>query len=112
MAIKFNTLRTRLTVALLLMVLLPTITISWVAYNRMFETVRSERMKAVGRVADSKHDQLVMVLTRANIRAEHFLSDLHAQCSGNAGKLNRPCATGLIRAYLAAEGAMGATLRR
>ncbi|MDO8263443.1 MAG: EAL domain-containing protein [Gallionella sp.] len=110
--IKFNSLRARLTVALLLLVLLPTITIGWVAYNMVFETVRSERIKAVGRIADSKHDQLVMVLTRANIRAEHFLSDLRDQCSGNSASQNHLCATGLIRSYLAAEGALGATLRR
>ena len=111
MAIKFTTLRTRLTITLLLMVLLPTLTIGWMAYNSMFETIRSERIKAVGQVADSKHDQLVMVLTRANIRAEHFLSDLSAQCGNNSTKLNRRCETNLIRTYLAAEGAIGANLR-
>ncbi len=110
--IKFNSLETRLTVMLLLIVLLPTITISWVASNTMFEHIGSERMKAVGRIADSKHDQLVMVLTRANIRAEHFLSDLSDQCRFNSAKPNHLCATGLIRAYLAAEGAIGATLYR
>ena len=111
MAIKFTTLRARLTVILLLMVLLPILVIGWMAYATMVETVRSERVKAVGRIADSKHDQLVMVLTRANIRAEHFLSDLSAQCGNNSTKLNRRCATNLIRTYLAAEGAIGANLR-
>lgn len=110
--IRFNTLRTRLTIALLLLVLLPTITIGWAAYNTMFETIRSSRISDVGQDADSKHDQLVMVLTRANLSAEHFLSDLSDQCSGNTAKLNHLCATGLIRSYLASEGAIGATLHR
>ncbi len=112
MRMRFNSLKTRLTIALLLLVFLPTITIGWVAYNTMFETIRSERIKAVGRIADSKHGQLVTLLTRANIRAEHFLSDLSDQCRGNSAKLNQSCATSLIRAYLAAEGAIGATLYR
>jgi len=94
------------------MVLLPTATIGWLAIDSMFETIRTERIKDAGQVADAKHSQLAMVLTRENIRAEHFLSDLSAQCSGNSARLNQLCATGLIRAYLAAEGAIGATLRR
>lgn len=97
---------------LLLMSLLPAIAISLVAYNKMFETIRSERIKDVGRVADGKHDQLVMVLTRTRIKTEHFLSDLSAQCSGNASRLNYICATGLIKTYLTEEGAIGATLRK
>ncbi|MFA5372416.1 MAG: EAL domain-containing protein [Sideroxydans sp.] len=111
MTIQFNSLRTRLTVALLLMVILPILTIGWMAYDSMVETVRSERIKAVGNIADSKHDQLLMVLTRANIRTEHFLSDLNAQCGANPVGLNRRCAANLIRTYLATEGATGANLR-
>ena len=112
MNIKFKSLETRLIMVLLVMVLVPTITIGWLASDSMFENIRTERIKAVGLVADAKHSQLVMVLTRANTRAEHFLSDLSAQCGGNAARLNHLCATGLIRSYLAAEGATGATLRR
>lgn len=111
MVIKFNTLRVRLTVTMLLMVLLPILVIGWMAYTTMVETVRSERIKAVGHIADSKHDQLVMVLTRANIRAEHFLSDLNTQCGTEPVGLNRRCATNLIKTYLAAEDAIGANLR-
>ncbi len=111
MAIKFNTLGARLTVTMLLMALLPVVVIGWMAYATMVETVKSERIKAVGHIADSKHDQLVMVLTRANIRAEHFLSDLDTQCGNNVTGLNRRCATSLIKTYLAAEGAIGANLR-
>lgn len=112
MRIKFNTIRTRLTISLLLMSVLPAIAISLVAYYEIFETIRSARIRDVGRVADSKHEQLVMVLTRLNNRAEHFLSGLSAQCSGNAARLNHICATGLIKTYLTAEGAIGGTLHK
>lgn len=112
MRIKFESLKTRLTIALLLAVLLPTIFIGWLASNTMFENIRAERIADVGRIASSKHDQLVMVLTRANNRAEHFLSDLSVQCSGNPTTLNKSCAIGLINSYLASEGAIGATLRK
>lgn len=58
MAIKLNSLGVRLAIALVLMVVLPTIITGWMAYNTMFETIRSERIKDVGQVANSKHDQL------------------------------------------------------
>lgn len=109
--IKFKSLETRLIIVLLFIAILSTITVGWIAYNLMFENIRSERIKAVGRVADSKHEQLVMVLTRANSRAESFLQGLSVQCGGSGTKLNQVCATGLIRSYLAAEGAIGATIR-
>jgi PAS domain S-box-containing protein len=112
MEIRFDTLRARLTFALLLAVLLPTIFIGWLASTTMFENIKAERIIEVGRVASSKHDQLVMVLTRANARAEHFLSDLSARCGSNPARPNKPCATGLINSYLASEGAIGATLHK
>jgi hypothetical protein len=92
------------------MVLLPTLIIGWVAYSMMFETIKSERIRDVGLVADSKHGQLAMLLARENITAKHFLSDLSAQCGGKSAKLNHGCAIGLINSYLVAEGAIGATL--
>jgi len=110
--IKFNSIETRLIVVLIFVAILPAITVGLIARNMMSSYIRSERIKEVGQVADSKHSQLVMVLTRANDRAESFLSNLITQCSGNPAKLNHNCAADLIRSYLGAEGALGATLRR
>jgi signal transduction histidine kinase len=106
--IRFNSIETRLILVLLFLTILPTITVGWVAHNIVFEQIRADRVKAVGHVADAKHAQLVMVLTRANDRAKLFLSNLTEQC--NTAKLNQACASGLIESYLALEGAEGATL--
>ena len=70
--------------------------------------IQSERMGDAGLVADAKHAQLVMVLARANDRAELFLSDLAAQC--NVAKLNRVCAAKLMASYLSSERALGVSL--
>lgn len=107
---KFNSLKARLIITLLWMAIAPAIAVSWMAANLMSEHIMSERIAGVGHIAGAKHDQLVMVLTRANNRAEHFLSDLSNQCGGNAARLNHVCATSLIKAYLAAEGAIGANI--
>jgi len=110
--IKFNSLVSRLIIVPFL-IFLPTITIGWLlTSNAIFDNIRAERIKDVGYVASAKHAQLVMVLNRANTRAGQFLNNLSIQCNGNAVKQNQTCATGLIRSYMASEGATGATLRR
>lgn len=108
----FSSLKTRLGALLSLLVLLSTVTIGWVAYDTMFEALRASRLDDVRRVAASKHDQLTMLLTRANIRAEHFLSELIRQCTDKSLDLKPPCATALIKSYLATESASGASIRR
>lgn len=107
--IRFNSIKTRLTMVLLPMVLLPALAIGWLAYGTTFEVIRAERIRNVGLMAASKHGQLVMMLTHDNASARHFLSGLYAQCGG--AKLNHACAAASIGSYLAAEGAIGATLR-
>ena len=97
--IKFNSIETRLIVVLIFVAILPAITVGLIARNMMSSYIRSERIKEVGQVADSKHSQLVMVLTRANDRAESFLSNLITQCSGNPAKLNHNCAADLISSH-------------
>lgn len=108
----FGSLKTRLGALLSILVLLSTVTVGQVAYDTMFEALRASRLDDVKRVAAAKHDQLTMILTRANIRAEHFLSELIRQCTGNAGHLNTACATVLIKSYLATEAASGASLSK
>ena len=112
MKVNPNSLKTQLTMVLLLMVLVPTIFIGWMTHDMMSRHIMSDRISDVGRVAAIKHEQLTMILARANYRAAHFLSELETQCGGNSAKLKHGCATGLIRAYLTAEGAVGADLRR
>ena len=108
--LKFGSIEIRLTVVMLLLAILPITAVGWIAGNMTFSYIRSDRIRDAGNVADTKHAQLVMVLTRANNRAEYFLSSLLAQCGGNAARLNHVCAAGLIRQYLGLEGAIGATL--
>lgn len=107
---QFNSIEARLILVLLFLSILPAITVGWIAHNLMFEAIKTERIKTVGRVADTKHSQLVMVLTRANDRAKLFLLSLSAQC--NVAKLNQVCTSKLIESYLTSEGAQGATLHR
>lgn len=107
-SVRFNSIKMRLVAAMLLLTVLPAIIVGWMAHDLVFERIRSERMKAVGRVADAKHDQLNMLLNRANNRARLFLADMNIRCV--AGKPDRSCVNRLMESYLVAEGAIGATL--
>jgi PAS domain S-box-containing protein len=104
-------LQNRLIVLLLLLILLPTLVVGWMAYRLSFDNIRSERIKIVGRVAETRHEQLNIVLQRADNRANAFLSDVLVKCV-TAEQLNQACATGLIGDYLHTEGATGALFFR
>jgi len=106
MKTRFNSLKTRLTIALFLMVISPVIAIGWLAHSLISGYIMSEHMTDVGNVAEAKRDQLSMMLAQSSSKASHLLSDLSKQCG--AARQNHPCASGLINAYLAAEGAIGA----
>ena len=108
MKIRFNSLKSRLIIALFLMVILPIIAIGWLSHSLMSEYIISEHIADVGNIAEAKHGQLIMVLVRANSRAKLFLSSLSKQCGSSPVKQNRLCVSRLINAYLAAEDAIGA----
>jgi PAS domain S-box-containing protein len=106
----FNGLRRRLSVMLVMLAILPTATVGWMAHDFMVEYAQAARMEGVGLVADARRDELVWLLRRANVRAKLLLSTLSSQCSHGASP-NQACAVKAIRTYLNSEGAQGATLR-
>jgi hypothetical protein len=108
--LRFNSIETRLVLVLLLLTVLPAMIVGWIVHDHMLEDTKADRIRIVGQVAEAKHKQLAMVLTRANDRAKLFLSDLRTQC--NATQFNQACAAKLIKSYLASEGALGAALHR
>lgn len=102
-------LQNRLILLLLLLILLPTMVVCWIAYRFSFDNIRTERINIVGRVAESRHEQLKLVLQRANNRANVFLSDMLVRCV-TADQLNQRCATGFMTDYLHTESASGAVI--
>ena len=105
-----GSLETQLIVVMLLLAILPSAAVGWTAYNVMMEYIRSDHLDTVGRVADSKRTQLVMVLQRQNDRAKSFLSNLVTQCGHNAAERDSACAADLLKSYLASEKALGGSL--
>jgi hypothetical protein len=92
---------------LLLLILLPILVVGWMAYRLSFDNIRNERIKIISRVAESRHEQLKLILQRADNRANAFLSDLLVKCV-TADKLDQDCATAFMGDYLHTEGAQSA----
>lgn len=63
-------LQKRLIALLLLLILLPTFATGWMAYRFAIDNMRGNRLDAIGRVAESRREQLAMVLRRADKRAD------------------------------------------
>lgn len=96
----------------LLLSVLPALAVGLVSYDFVYDYVRSEGTRDAGLIADIAHKQLSTVLVRANDRAKSFLLTLGTQCRNRAKRTDQACAEDLIRSYLVAEGALGATLWR
>ncbi len=101
-------LQTQLGVLFLVLLLLPTTLLAWLCFEYAFDVTRAERIKAVGRVADARHEELVMVFRRATARAAGMLADLERKC----GDLrHRPdCAHQGLSSFISSEGALGAAI--
>lgn len=96
---------------LVLLAVLPALAVGWMAYQLMFKDIRSERIQAVGRVAEARHAQLLLLLEREKNSAQLFLTNLGIQCGGYTARLDQVCVANLIGSYLTSENAMGAMLR-
>lgn len=105
-------LKYRLGILLALLAILPAVAIGWAASSLMFGYLESERIKMVGQVADAKHAQLEMVLSRENRRARALLQHLREQCPGRSTELEAGCAVRLMKSHLVAENALGTALYR
>ena len=101
----------RLIVILSLLVLLPSFVIGWIAYDFTIRHIKDDRIKIVGRVADTRHEQLNIILTRANNRANTFIKEQLGKCF-TAGKPDRRCAVDLLNVFLKTEEASGAMFYR
>ncbi|WP_161782390.1 PAS domain S-box protein [Methylobacter tundripaludum] len=102
-------LQKKLIIMLLLLILLPTLIVAWMAYHFSVDNIRNERFKMVARVAESRHEQLKIVLQRQNSRANAFLTEVLSQCIV-ADTVDQDCATSFLNNYLHTEDANGALL--
>ncbi|MBF0353405.1 MAG: response regulator [SAR324 cluster bacterium] len=106
--ISFKSLQSQLCLMFLLLMLLPASLIGWGAFGFAIDVIKSERIKAVGRVADARHEQMSMVFQRAIERAEGMLDDLQRTCGALIH--DSVCVHNELTSFIQSEGALGVTL--
>ena len=103
-----DTLESQLCLIFLLLLLLPTSLLGWLAYIHAIDRTMSERIKVVGRISDAKHEQLTMAFQRAIDRTAGFLEDLGRSCSGPAR--TPECFSQKMNSYMHSERALGVAI--
>jgi diguanylate cyclase (GGDEF)-like protein len=104
-------LKRKLVVIVLACLLLPTLAVGWLGYAEVQDTIRTEKIRSVGAVANTRHEELVGILQRINARAVAFLSDVGTRCSGRGIGIKETCATEALQSFARSERTEGAVLR-
>jgi HAMP domain-containing protein len=77
---KRNQLRRQLIAIILACLLLPSLTVAWMGYGEVLATIRAEKIRNVGRIADIRRIELLGFLRGAKQRNADFLSDVSDRC--------------------------------
>ncbi len=75
-----RSIKTHLTVALLLCILLPAALISATAYWFVYNSIKENRIEGVGHIAATRYEELRMRLHKDNERGKDLLATLIAVC--------------------------------
>lgn len=105
-----HSLKARLVVLTLLFLLLPTGILGYLGYDYLYDTIKTNNIRAVGHIADSRHEQLKVMLENTNSRAEHFLAHLPAQCEYREKSKIEACFKQALQIFINNEQALSATL--
>ena len=104
-----RSIKTHLTAALLLCILLPTSLIGATAYWFTYNSIRENRIKDVGQIADARYEELRMRLHEYNERGQNLLNTLLAVCGHSDAGVNA-CARSKLEQFIAVNHAVGVTL--
>ena len=107
-----TTLRTRIGLPMVLAAVVPALVLGGLASMLLHQNLSLHRVRTVGHVAQGKHEMLHMLLAREHDRGNAFLQHIANRCLRAGGRTDAACATSLLRTYVAAEAAIGATLLR
>lgn len=105
-----HSLKARLVVLTLLFLLLPTGILGYLGYNYLYDTIKTSNIRAVGHIADARHEQLNIMLKNTNDRATHFLAQLSAQCENHEKTKIHACLKQALQIFINNEQALSATL--
>jgi signal transduction histidine kinase len=105
-----HSLKARLVVLTLLFLLLPTGILGYLGYDYLYDTIKASNIRAVGHIADARHEQLNIMLKNTNDRAVHFLEHLPLQCEKHDKAKIQECFKNAVQIFVNNEQALSATL--
>lgn len=105
-----RSLKARLVLLTLLFLLLPTGILGYLGYNYLYNTIKTSNIRAVGHIADARHEQLNIMLKNTNDRAAHFLQHLSSQCETREKTKINACLKQALQIFVNNEQALSATL--
>ncbi|WP_333875841.1 EAL domain-containing protein [Methylobacter sp.] len=103
-----RSIKTHLTVTLLLCLLLPTGLIGAAAYWFVYDDIRENRIKDVGHIADARHEELRVQLHRNNEHGKALLDRLIALCHRSDGGINS-CVRATLEQFVSINHIIGFT---
>lgn len=106
-----HSLKARLVLLTLLFLLLPTGILGYLGYNYLYNSIKTSNIRAVGYIADARHEQLNIMLKNSNERATHFLQHLPQQCEKRDQAKIYNCLKQALQIFINNEQAINATLR-
>jgi len=104
-----RSIKTHLTAALLLCILLPTALIGTTACLLTYNSIRENRIKDVGQVADARYEELRLRLHDYDERGRDLLNTLLTFCRASDNGLNA-CARARLEQFISINHAIGVTL--
>lgn len=103
---RIRSIKTHLTVTLLLCILLPTGLIGVTAYWFVYNEIKESRIENVGHIADARHEELRIHLSRDNERSKALLDRLVAVCRFSDMTING-CARAKLEQFAAVNHVAG-----
>lgn len=103
-------LRGPLTLVFVLLVLGTTVAAGWISYRAAYRSIEDEALASLAASAASRDNSLSLVMTRKRERLQSALESVQLGC-GFSGVMVSWCARDMLRTFMRAEGAYGASLR-
>ncbi len=103
-----RSIKTYLTVALLLCILLPTGLLGGIAYWFVYNIIKDNRIENVGQVAETRHEEMRVWLNETNVRGKALLDNLIEDCRHSDSGINT-CSRTKLKQFAAINHTVGIT---
>ncbi len=106
----FRSLKTRLVLIMLLLLLLPTGILGFLGYDYLYSRIKDTSIHAVGQIADAQHHHLAAMLSNTQQHTATLLIRLENQCLSKTPNKKNACISAELHDFITNEQALGVML--